>query len=357
MGKVLYYIGTYTWEGSKGIYGTYMDKETKEFTRPELFAELASPTYMVTNSSKTRLYAVTETIDRTRGKVAAYSIEPSTGKLTKINEAIAPGRGMCHISIDPADSFLFTVSYSDATVQVYPIAEDGSVGEVLCVREHTGQGVNPQRQEKAHAHYASLTPDQKYLCVCDLGIDRVMVYRFDRETGQLELDEEKTVRLPDGCGPRHMTFHSKGKTAYVLSELSSQVFVLSYHPDRGFEIVQTVNALTEDNPDSIAAAIRLSPDESFLYTSNRGEDSISVFRVKDSGLLEYVSAVRSGGEHPRDFILSDSLLLCANRDTDNIVVFRASHDEKAPVSLIPIQEITGVSKPVSVLEYRLSEKP
>ena len=351
MNKILYYIGTYTWKESKGIYGTYKDPVTGQFSQPELFAELVSPTYMVFNNKGTVLYANSETVDRTNGKVAAYAIDSETGKLNKINEITAPGLGLCHVSIDSTDSYLFGVSYSDATVQVYPLNEDGSIREVVCVKEHVGKGTNPKRQEKAHAHQAILTPDEKFLCVCDLGIDKLMVYGFDSKTGQLQLDQEKTLKLPDGCGPRHMTFHNNGKTAYLLAELSSQVFGLAYQPDKGFTVEQTINALEQENPSSIAAAIRISPNGKYLYSSNRGEDSLSLFRIdEETGLLEYVSATETGGQHPRDFILADSLLLCANQDTDNILIFEVSEGDG---SLKPIREITGVSMPVSILEYPL----
>ncbi|HCS75438.1 MAG TPA: 6-phosphogluconolactonase [Clostridiales bacterium] len=351
MSKILYYIGTYTSVTSKGIYGTYFDSETQEFSKPELFAELPSPTYMVSNKNAAILYSVSEIPDKTRGKLSAYSIEPSAGKLSKINEVNAPGLGLCHISIDPTEKFLFAASYPDATVQVYPILEDGSVGEAVCVKEHVGKGVNKARQEKAHAHHVCLTPDQKYLCACDLGIDKVMVYRFDINTGQLELDEDKCLKLPDGCGPRHMIFNSNGQTAYVLSELSSQVFVLSYQADKGFTILQTINALEQDDIASDAAAIRISSDDRFLYTSNRGEDSLALFHInEDTGLLERISNSSSGGQHPRDFILTDSLLLCANRDSDNIVVYQVSEEDG---TIEPVQEVTGVSKPVNILEYHL----
>jgi 6-phosphogluconolactonase len=351
MKRILYYIGTYTQKTSKGIYGVYFDTESGEFSKPELFAEIPSPTYMVMNSKKTILYTVTEQLDRTRGKVAAFSIEPSTGKLSKINEVLAPGRGMCHISIDSTDSWLFTASYPDATVQVYPILDDGSVGDVICVKEHEGKGPNPARQEKAHAHQVLLTPDEKYLCACDLGIDRVMVYKFDRETGRLEQDEEKTLKLPDGCGPRHMIFNPVRKMAYILSELSSQVFTASYHPDHGFKVLQILNTLLNPNMPSDAAAIRISTDNRFLYASNRGEDSLALFSIDEkTGLLRHLSNTEAGGKHPRDFIVTDNHLLCANRDTDNIIVFQIS---KSDGSLKPVKEITGISMPVNILEYHL----
>lgn len=353
MNKVIFYIGTYTRRTSKGIYGVYMDPATKEFSSPSLFAEAGSPTYLAFNQEKTILYSVSEPAGSGRGAVAAYSVEPYTGHLSKINEVLAPGGGLCHLSLDSSDSWLFTVSYGDATVQVYPINKDGSIGEVVCVREHTGQGPNLSRQEKAHAHMTCLTPDEKYLCICDLGTDQVVVYQFCKETGQLLRDDVRTVTLLPGCGPRHMIFHPNGKTAYVLSELTSQVFVMSYDEVQGFTVLQTIDALLAEDPNSTAAAIRVSSNGKYLYTSNRGEDSISLFHIDpETGLLKHISNTSTQGEHPRDFILDSTgtLLLCANQETDNIAVYDVS-DESGEIT--PLKEIKGISMPVCILEKDL----
>ena len=360
MSNVLFYIGTYTKRSGKGIYGITMDPETGEFTAPELFAEAVSPTYLAANRKGTVLYAASEPTDGSRGRITAYTIDPSTGHLNIINEVQAPGRGLCHISMDSADSWLFGVSYADATVQVYPLRGDGSIGEMVCVRQHFGYGINKSRQEKAHAHFACLTPEEKYLCVCDLGTDKIVVYRFIKESGQLERDSDRTssrekdlsVGLPAGCGPRHMVFHPNGKLAYVVSELSSQVFVLPYDPDKGFgDILQVVNALPAGNPDSTAAAIRISRNGLNLYTSNRGEDTITLFRVDSvTGLLTRISNTPTQGKHPRDFILDHTgmRLLCANQDTDNLLVYRVSTQDG---TIVPIKEIKGISMPVCILEW------
>jgi 6-phosphogluconolactonase len=350
MDKTLFYIGTYTSKSSKGIYGINMDRVSGEFTAPELLAETVSPTYLALNHKGTVLYTASEPTDSSRGLVAAYSIEPGTGHLNKINEVQAPGKGLCHISINSSDSWLFGVSYPDAVVQVYPINQDSSIGEAACVRQHFGHGPNPGRQEAAHAHFTCLTPDEKFLCICDLGIDQIVVYRFCKETGQLEQDDRRTLTLPAGCGPRHMVFRSNGQMAYVVSELTSQVFVLSYSPEKGFTVMQTANALQAENPKSNAAAIRISSDERFLYTSNRGEDSISLFHIDPkTGLLQHIANTSTQGKHPRDFILDQtgSLLLCANQDTDNILVYSVSAEDG---TLTPVNEVKGISMPVCILE-------
>ncbi|HBG75471.1 MAG TPA: 6-phosphogluconolactonase [Clostridiales bacterium] len=347
---VIFYIGTFTDKSSKGIYGIKRNPETGEFSDPELYAEAVSPTYLAANTERTALYAACEPTDGSNGRVMAFRIEPSTGHLRKINEVQAPGRGLCHILMDVSGSWLFGISYADARVQVYPLEKDSSVGKLACMQQHFGQGVHPVRQEKAHTHFACLTPDSKYLCVCDLGLDMVVVYRFNRETGQLERDSERTLHLPAGCGPRHMVFHPNGRVAYVVTELSSQVIELSYSGEKGFDILQIVNALPAPNPDATAAAIRIDRDGRYLYTSNRGEDSISLFRVDaNTGHLTHISNTSTQGRTPRDFLLdhTGSFLLCSNQDTDNLMIYRVSSSNG---TIAPIREIKGVSMPVCILE-------
>ena len=142
---IFFYIGTYTNKSSKGIYGFHFDPIRGESTTPELLADMVSPTYLLMNHSKTVLYAVSEPTDESHGAVAAFAVDPVTGKLNKINEVGAPGQGLCHISLDQQDKFLFTVCYPEATVQVYRLKEDGSVGEMTCMQQHFGHGTHPDK--------------------------------------------------------------------------------------------------------------------------------------------------------------------------------------------------------------------
>lgn len=353
-GDIVFYIGTYTDKTSRGIYGFRFDPVTGECTDPELLAEMVSPSYLLMNNSRTVLYAVSEPTDESRGSVAAFAVDPVTGRLNKINEVEAPGKGLCHIALDKQERYLFTVCYSEATVQVYSLREDGSIGDITCIQQHFGRGVHPYRQEKPHPHATCLTPDERYLCVCDLGIDRLVVYRFYRETGKLERDEGMTLSLPPGCGPRHMIFHPSGKYAYVVTELSSQVIALSYDADIGFTVLQVINALQDERCDSAAAAIRIGRGGKHLYTSNRGEDSIAQFDIDmQTGKLERICNTPTQGKHPRDFILdeSGSYLVCVNQNTDNILIYDVNQQDG---TLSPRKEVRGISMPVCVVGFELS---
>lgn len=354
MGNILFYVGTYTDKWSEGIYGFRFDPMTEECTSPELLANMVSPTYLLMNHSKTVLYAVSEPSDGSHGAVAAFAVDPTTGRLNKINKVQAPGKGLCHISLDQQDQYLFTVCYPEATVQVYPLMEDGSIGNMTYIQQHFGRGVDPYRQENAHTHATCLTPDERYLCVCDLGIDRLVVYHFYRETGKLERNDAMTLSLPPGCGPRHMIFHPNGKYAYVVTELSSQVIVLSYDANTGFTVLQAITTLQDERCNSAAAAIRIGNGGQHLYVSNRGEDSISQFNIDmHTGRLEHVCNTPTFGKYPRDFILdeSSSYLVCANQDTDNILIYGVNIQDG---TLLPKKKVKGISMPVCVTSFKLN---
>lgn len=340
------YIGTYTHNSSKGIYRMKFNEEYKSFTTPELVAELESPTYLYLTKDQRRLYAVSETISGKYGEISAYQI--INDKLQLFNKVSAPCGGLVHLTLDKKERFLFAVNYSDGYILMYPIDNDGSILELCCEIIHSGKVLNPMRQEKAHAHFVCLTPDEKFLCVCDLGLDLLAIYQVDYDNNNLLKREDLNIQFPLGCGPRHMVFHPNGKYTYVLTELSSEVFVLEYDKDSGFNIIQSQSTLMNSDSESYAAAIRISNDGKYLYTSNRGDDSIAIFKINEDGTVSLNSIVSTHGKHPRDFILydNDQMLLCANRDTDNIIMF--SRDMNTGLINFK-EEITGISMPVSLL--------
>ncbi len=315
------YIGTYTKGESKGIYTFSFDSNTGKIENISLAAEASNPTYLNISKNNKYLYSVVKVNDK--GGTAAYSIDDNTGKLNFLNYELEPGSSPCYVSLDSKSNYVFSANYHMGNAEVFPINEDGSIQAYSCKVQHEGSGPNKDRQEKAHAHFAQLTPDDKYLCVVDLGIDKVMIYDFNE--GNLAKANE--IIFKSGSGPRHMAFHPNGKYAYVLTELSSEVLALQYDSSNGnFKEIGYFNALPQDfNGESIGAAIHISPDGSYLYASNRGHNSIAVFKIDtSSGKLSLVEHVPTEGDHPRDFEIdpSGNFLLAANMNTNNIVVFR-----------------------------------
>lgn len=340
------YIGTYTHNSSKGIYKMKFNEENKSFNALELVAELESPTYLYLSKDQKRLYAVSETESGKYGEITAYQV--INDKLQLINKISAPCGGFVHLTLDKKEQFIFAVNYSDASILMYPLDNDGSILELCCEIIHSNKDLIPIRQGKAHPHYVCLTPDENFLCVCDLGIDLLAIYQVDYDNNNLFKREDLNTQFPLGCGPRHMIFHPNGKYAYILTELSSEVFVLEYDNVSGFKLIQKHSTLMDSDTESYAAAIRISNDGKYLYSSNRGDDSIAIFKINTDGTVSLNYIVSTQGKHPRDFILydNDQMLLCANRDTDNLTKF--SRDMNTGLINFK-EEITGISLPVSLL--------
>ena len=344
-----FYVGTYTNGESEGIYQILYNEHTIETS---LAAVCESPSYLCLSQAHDVLYAVKEDIVGGKGAIMAYRI--TNNSLELMNQVDTLSQGLVHLVVNHDNNYLFTVSYEDAMVMMYRLNQDCSVGELTCQKKHEGHSIHPIRQSCAHAHSAWLTPDEKFLCICDLGLDQLVVYSIDYNEGILEEKKEWTVRFPAGSGPRHMVFHPLGNYAYLYSELSCRVYVMEYNLQTGFHIIQEEKVFSytdvelEVNGVS-GAAIRMTNDGKSLYTSNRGEDSITLFEVDQNGLIHKKNTISCGGKHPRDFILSedDTLLLSANRDSNNITIFERN---RITGELSYIKTISNINMPVAMIE-------
>lgn len=315
------FIGTYTKGDSKGIYSFTLDLEKGKIEDVKAAAELENPTYLAISKDNRYLYSVAK--DGENGGVAAFSLDAATAGLTEINREMLPGAAPCHVSVDIKNRFMFATNYHQGTVQSHVInPENGSIQPPASIIKHEGRGPDP-RQEKPHTHYAGLTPDEKYLAVVELGTDALITYAVGEDGS---LTKHKLLPLKAGSGPRHLAFHPNGEFAYVMTEFSSEVIVLTYHQENGhFSEKQYISTLpvefTENNQGS---AIHLSSDGRFVYAGNRGHNSIAVFWVnQESGELEFVERVSTEGDWPRDFALdpSEKFIVVANQESGNVVLF------------------------------------
>ena len=320
--KLKGYVGTYTNGESKGIYSFTLDKESGILENIKLVGEQENPTYLAISENNKYLYAVAKV--SSEGGVAAYSINHD-GDLELINYKVLQESPPCHVSLDSKNKYLFSANYHEGRAKVFPIKDDGGIGPVASIVTHDGSGPNKERQEKPHVHLVSLTPDEKYLCVVDLGIDKLAVYSF--KEGSLSEAKELSLTFKPGCGPRHMTFHPNGKFAYVNTELSGEIIVLEYNSDKPeFNVLQYIPTLPEDfNGESLGSAIHITSDGKYLYAANRGHDSIAAFIINAStGKLELISHTSTRGSHPRDFAIdpSDSFIVASNMSSNNMVSFK-----------------------------------
>ncbi|MGJ9457983.1 lactonase family protein [Oceanobacillus sp. CF4.6] len=340
--KYIGYIGTYTKKDSKGIYSFELDTEKATVTNVTIAANIGSPTYLKITDDKQFLYSVAK--EEESGGIVSYSIDVTNGQLTLLNKQMTPGANPCHVNTDMRHRYLFSTNYHKGTVDSYLIEpEKGTVSPTVSTIQHTGSGPD-HRQEKAHVHYSGMTPDGKYLVAVDLGSDLLVTYSVSE---QGELNEVTHLAVPAGSGPRHLTFHPQLKNiAYLVTEFSSSVIVLKYNSENGsFSILQTVKAIPEDfTENNQGSAIHVSSDGKFVYSGNRGHNSIAVFKTDEqTGKLSFVENTSSEGNWPRDFVLdpTEKFLIVANQESNNLVLF--SRDEETG-------KLTLVQKDISAPE-------
>jgi len=340
--KFLGYIGTYTKGESKGIYRFTLDIKAERIIDVAPVATLDNPTYVTISKDNKNLYSVVKEGDK--GGVSAFSIQEESGELVKINSQLTEGASPCHVSVNEENKVVVTANYHKGTIESYEI--NGEVKPVTSTMQHIGTGPNQSRQEKPHAHYSGFSPDEKFVLAVDLGTDEINTYKLDNST----LTKSSTLNVKPGSGPRHLTFHPNGQFAYVMTELSSEVIVLSYNKAEGsfteLQYISTIPAdFTENNQGS---AIHISNDGQFVYAGNRGHNSIAVYNVnQDNGKLELVEIVSSEGNWPRDFVIdpTENYVIASNEISGNLVLFAR---DKQTGKLSVIHSDVLVPEPVCV---------
>jgi 6-phosphogluconolactonase len=325
------YVGTYTASlphaagRGAGIYFIRLDPSSGELTLLDQTAGIVNPSYLAIHSSQPYLYAVQETDEGQGPAVMAYAITSETGALTYLNQQPSHGGLPCHVAVDRTGRFVLVANYETGSAAIYPILDDGQLGAATGVVQHQGSSVNPDRQAGPHAHAVMLDPNNRYVCVPDLGLDKIMVYQLDLVQGKLIAHDPPFAQLHAGVGPRHLAFHPNGRYAFVTNELDATIVCFAY--DNGtLTPLQTVSTLPSGfEGESFCAAIRVAPSGRFVYGSNRGHDSIAIFAFDEArGTLTPVGHEPTQGQTPRDFAIdpSGTFLLAANQDTDTIVTFR-----------------------------------
>jgi 6-phosphogluconolactonase len=351
LGGSLVYVGTYTSGRSEGIYLYTLDGSgALHFNK--LQAGVDEPSFLAISPKEHYLYAVNET---TQGTVSAFAIDPQTGELSYLNRQPSYG-SPCHLTVDKAGQYVLVANYGGGSVCVLPILE-GQLGEATSFVQHEGSSIDPERQNAPHAHSVVLDAANRFAFSADLGLDKIMVYKFDVTRGKLRPHDEPWVQLSAGAGPRHFTFHPNGRYAYVINELNSTVTAFNYDPTRGtLSEANTVSTLPEGfTGENSCADVHVHPSGRFIYGSNRGHDSIVVFEIDErTGRLSYVDHAPTLGKTPRNFAIhpSGTFLLAANQDTDNVVTFRIDESGR----LTPTGHLTEVPTPVCLkIIHRLSQ--
>jgi 6-phosphogluconolactonase len=337
------YIGTYTEPAmhgkAEGIYVYRMDPSSGALTHVRTIAGVVNPSFLAIHPSRRSLFAVneTETHDgQPGGGVSAFALDAATGNLTARNTRPTRGTLPAYLTVDPSGAYLLVTNYGTGNAAVYPIAPGGDLGAMSDFVQDIGSGPNTARQAGPHAHMITFDRAGRYALLVDLGIDRTLVYRLDTATGKLNAHvivtddgatEQSSAQAAPGAGPRHLTFHPTNRYAYVINELASTIDAFAWDAARGtFAHLQTISTLPADfRGQNSGAEVVVHPSGRFLYSSNRGHDSIAIFAIDQvSGALTALGHEPTRGENPRGFTLDPTgvFLLAANQHSDTVVTFR-----------------------------------
>lgn len=338
------FIGTYAHAEQPGIYAYTFDTETGALGELTSRAGITRPSFLIVHPNREWVYAVSElgmSSHDIPGAVYALKYDRAANKIEIINQQASGGDWPCHLALDATNKWLFCANYGSGNMNLFPLRADGSLGAASDHVQHAGHGPNEQRQEGPHAHSTTLTPDNRFAIVADLGIDQLVMYALDPAGGKLQLHRRTTT--PPGAGPRHLTFHPNGRVLYVANELANTVGVYAYDNANGtLAETQMLATLPADSPPSTVADIHLSEKADRLYVSNRGHDSIAAYAVNADGSLDaMLGTYPCGGKTPRNFALAPGgkFILVANQDSDNVSVLPlrdGTNEIGAPVVQIPI---------------------
>ena len=338
--EMLVYVGTYTepirfgsgkiLQGKgEGIYVYRMDESSGAMELVRVVAGVTNPSYLAFDSTQRFLYAVNELKtyeDQPTGTVSAFAVDPKTGDLAFLNKQLTHGTDPCHVLVDKKRTHVFVANFMSGSICVLPVREDGSLGQASDFIQHHGSSIDPARQKGPHAHSVTLDAANRFAFVPDLGLDKLMVYRFDPKRGMLEANSVPWIKTKPGAGPRHVAFHPNGKWAYLINELDSTLTALAFDGRQGaFKALQVVPTLPDGfQGESSCADVQVSPAGAFVYGSNRGHDSIVIYSIdRRSGKLTCVGHEPTLGRTPRAFGIDPGgrFLLAANQDSDTIVTF------------------------------------
>jgi 6-phosphogluconolactonase len=353
------YAGTYTRREphvngkGRGIYHLALDGSTGRAEVLSVTTGPVNPSYLTFDSRGDHLYAVNELgVDLgPHGTVTAFAVDRASGSLQLLGRRPSGGLGPCYVSVDAEDRYVLVANYVSGEFSVHRVLGDGDLSGPIQILRHSGSGPH-EHQDGPHAHCVRCDPRNRFVLALDKGIDRVLVYRLDAASGMTCDGEPYAFQTDAGDGPRHVAFHPSGRFVYVINELTSSVLACAYDPETGRILrLQKISTIPDGyEGENSGADIHVHPSGTLLFASNRGHDSIAIFRIRASGELEVAGYAPSGGRTPRGFVIDPAgdFLLVANQDSDNVVVFSI---ERATGELRPANDPVEVPTPVC-LKFR-----
>jgi 6-phosphogluconolactonase len=330
--RALIFAGTYTKDKgstSQGIYAFRWDADSGTLVPLGLAGATVNPSFLTLSPDRRHLYAVNEVdeyLGEKSGSVTSFAVAGDSGKLSTINTVSSAGGGPCKITVDFTGKAVFVANYDGGSAASFRVLSSGALSKAVSKFQYSGHSADPARQAAPHTHCTTVSPDNRYVLINDLGLDRISVYHLDASRARLTTNDPPFYEALPGSGPRSFAFHPSGKWAYSLNEIANTIDALAWDGERGtLTRLQNISTLPEGFTGSnTAAQVAVDSSGRFLYASNRGDDSIAVFSINDSdGTLKAVQRVDCGGKSPRHFTLDpgNQWLLVANQDSSNIVVF------------------------------------
>ncbi len=330
--KALVCFGSYSSANKESVHLFQLDLKDGGLKKLSAVAGLNNPSFLKIHPNGKFLYTVNEVAKfdgKRSGGVTAFALDVQAGKLTQLNQQPSGDTSPCHLTVDATGKFVLVAHYGGGSTSVLPLNEDGSVGAVVSLIKHKGSSATP-RQKAPHAHSVHVGPNNKFAFVPDLGIDKVLVFRFDEKNGKITETKFDGAKLEPGSGPRHFGFHPSGKFAYVINEMKQTVTAFRYLARRGrLKTLQTLSTVPHPVQGNSTAEVLVHPSGRFLYGSNRGHNSIAMFRIEEeSGKLTSLGHEPTQGSTPRNFGIDPTgqFLLAANQQSDNVAVFRINKD-------------------------------
>ena len=315
-------VGTYTNScESKGIYVYDFSTDTADFALKATTENVISPSYLTVSQDNKFIYTVNE--NGKESTVSSFGFDSKSGRLNLLNKQETNSADPCYIIDDEKN--VISANYSGGSIAVFGKNADGSLTSLKQIIQHSGSSVNKERQESAHVHMTHFSPDQKFVLVNDLGMDKIFIYKYDKDAPKNVLTLKETVEAKKGSGPRHLTFSKDGKFVYVLHELDGSLTAYKYK-NGSLKLLQETTIVAKDFKGEISAAdIHISPDGKFFYATNRGDaNTINTFAIHKKGTLDLVNQVDTKGKGPRNFVIDPSgkFLLIAHQNTNDVVIFK-----------------------------------
>jgi len=324
----LVFISAFAGGNQAGIHSFNLDLNSgvlKPLTRT---TGVENPFFLALSPDKKFLYSIhaLKFGSKDAEEVAAFKLVGNSGELKLLNKQSAKGSAACYLYVDHSGKTVVVANYSSGSIASLPVKEDGSLNEAASFFQHQGSSVNPARQKEPHAHCIIVSPDNKFAFAADLGLDQILSYKLDSNSGKMMANDPAFTKTPDGAGPRHLTFHPNGKQIYVINELLNSVTVFDYDASKGaLTSKQTISTVPNDfKGTSYCADLKVTPDSKYLYGTNRGHDSIAAYSIGTKGELTLIGIEPSLGKGPQNLAITakGEYLLCANMPGKNVVVFR-----------------------------------